>query len=85
MEAQHWIWERQNPPPSRCREQKFLLGYVEVSCKGCDLRDFDRSWRSATFRLLRSGSDPSSACISQHEHLASLPLLQSISTTCHSS
>ena len=30
MEAQRWIWERQNPPPSRCREQTFLLGYVEV-------------------------------------------------------
>ena len=30
MEAQRWIWERQNPPLSRCHEQKFLLGYVEV-------------------------------------------------------
>ena len=30
MEAQRWIWGRQNPPPGRCKEQKFLLGYVEV-------------------------------------------------------
>ncbi len=37
MEAQRWIWERQNPPPSRCREQKFLLGYVEVRHRLCKL------------------------------------------------
>ena len=27
LEAQQWIWERQNPEPSSCANQKFLLGY----------------------------------------------------------
>jgi hypothetical protein len=34
MEAQQWIWERQNPPVGRCHEHKFLLGFVEVHTPG---------------------------------------------------
>ena len=27
-EAQAWIWERQNPPPSHCSSAGYLLGFV---------------------------------------------------------
>ena len=26
LEAQRWIWERQNPDPALCDQQQFLLG-----------------------------------------------------------